>query len=308
MFFKRKFKPIDLVFTLFKEAFTEWQKDKASQLAAALAYYTVFSLAPLLIITIAIAGTFFGQQAARGEILTQIQDLVGTSGAEVIETLLNNANQPELKSFASLISLVVLFIGASGVFAQLQDALNQVWNVKSKPKGGIFQLIRKRVLSFAMVLIIGFLLLISLILSTALSALINMGDNFLLGLDFILSSLNFLLSFGLITVLFASIYKFLPDVSIAWKDVWVGAIITALLFTVGNSLLGVYLGTSSFGSAYGAAGSFVILLAWVYYSAQILLFGAELTQIFARKFGSKILPKKYAKPTLPNETEKLGSG
>lgn len=292
MYKRGQLKHLSTAFNLLKEAFKQWQQDNASQLAAALAYYTVFSLTPLLIVAIAIAGSIFGQKAAEGEIIAQIRSLVGSSGADAIETLLNNASQPEIKSFASLVSLAILFIGASGVFAQLQEALNRIWHVTDTKKGGIIELIRKRILSFAMVLVIGFLLLVSLILSAVISALSNFGSNYLLGWDFLWIFLNFSLSFILTTLLFAAIYKFLPDAFISWKDVWVGAIFTSLLFSLGQYLLGVYLGKSSLGSAYGAAGSFVVLLAWVYYSAQILLFGAELTQVYARKFGTKIIKCK----------------
>jgi membrane protein len=290
----RKLLNVRIIGSLLKQSFKEWQDDNVSQLAAALAYYTVFSLTPLLVLAIAIAGAVFGEEAARGEIVGQIQGLVGTSGAEAIETALDNANQPEISSIASLISIAVLLFGASGVFAQLQEALNTVWNVRPKPNRGVKGLIRKRLLSFSMVLAIGFLLLVSLVLSAALSALANINLNLLPGLEIFWQILNFLLSFGLISLLFALMYKYLPDVKIAWGDVWVGAIITALLFSFGKYILGLYLGQGSFGSAYGAAGSLVIILAWVYYSAQILLFGAEFTQVLARHYGSQIVPDRHA--------------
>ena len=284
-------------FKLLKEAFRQWQQDKASLLAAALAYYTVFSITPLLVIAIAIAGAVFGQDNARGAILEQINELVGNQGAQAIETALNNANQPQLSSVASTISVVVLLIGASGVFAQLQEALNTVWNVKAKPNGGIWQLIRKRLLSFGMVLAIGFLLLVSLILSAILSAVSNLEINLLPAFTPLWQLLNLAISFSLISLLFALIYKYLPDVKIRWKDVWVGAIMTALLFTLGKSLIGLYLGRGSLGSAYGAAGSLIVFLAWVFYSAQILLFGAEFTQVYAREYGRKIRPDRHAELT-----------
>lgn len=283
-----------ILWKLLKQSFQEWQDDKVSQLAAALAYYTVFSLTPLLVLAIAIAGAVFGEEAARGEIVGQIQGLVGTSGAETIETALENADRPEISSIASLISIGVLLFGASGVFAQLQEALNAVWNVRAKPSLGIWGFIRKRLLSFSMVLAIGFLLLVSLVLSAALSAISHINLTLLPGLDSLWQLLNFALSFALITLLFALIYKYLPDVRIAWGDVWVGATITALLFSFGKYILGLYLGQGSYGSAYGAAGSLVIILAWVYYSAQILLFGAEFTQVFARHYGSQIVADRYA--------------
>ena len=288
---------IRATFKLLQEAFGEWQQDKASMLAAALAYYTVFSITPLLVIAIAIAGIVFGQDAAQGEIVEQINQLVGQQGAQAIETALANANQPQLGSMASLISIVVLLIGASGVFAQLQEALNTVWNVKTKPNAGIGEFIRKRLLSFGMVLAIGFLLLVSLILSAMLSGISKLEINLLPGLTPLWQVFNFAVSFGFISLLFALIYKYLPDVKIRWKDVIVGAIITALLFTVGKFLIGLYLGRGSLGSAYGAAGSLIVFLAWVFYSAQILLFGAEFTQVYARKYGKKIRPDSHAELT-----------
>ncbi len=282
------------IFRLLKEAFREWQQDKVSLLAAALAYYTIFSVTPLLVIAIAIAGAVFGEDAAKGEIIQQINNLVGEQGAQVIEIGLANANQPQLGSMASLISLVILLVGASGVFAQLQEALNTVWDVKLKSGGSLWQFLRKRLLSFGMVLAIGFLLLVSLILSAILSGISNLEINLLPGWVSLFRLLNLAISLGMISLLFALIYKYLPDVKIRWQDVWVGAIITALLFTFGKFLIGLYLGKGSLGSAYGAAGSLIIFLAWVFYSAQILLFGAEFTQVYARKYGRTIRPDKHA--------------
>ena len=282
------------IFRLLKEAFREWQQDKVSLLAAALAYYTIFSVTPLLVIAIAIAGAVFGEDAAKGEIIQQINNLVGEQGAQVIEIGLANANQPQLGSMASLISLVILLVGASGVFAQLQEALNTVWDVKLKSGGSLWQFLRKRLLSFGMVLAIGFLLLVSLILSAILSGISNLEINLLPGWVSLFRLLNLAISLGMISLLFALIYKYLPDVKIRWQDVWVGAIITALLFTLGKFLISLYLGKGSLGSAYGAAGSLIIFLAWVFYSAQILLFGAEFTQVYARKYGRTIRPDKHA--------------
>jgi membrane protein len=290
---------ITTIFSLLKEAFQGWQQDKASLLAAALAYYTVFSITPLLVIAIAIVGAVFGQEAARGEILAQINDLVGAEGAQAIEMALANANQPQLGGIASLISVVVLLVGASGVFAQLQEALNTVWNITVKPNVGLWNFIQKRLLSFGMVLAIGFLLLVSLIISAILSGISKLEFDILPGLTIFWQLLNFLVSFGFITVLFALIYKYLPDVKIRWRDVWVGATITALLFSLGKYLIGLYLGQGSLGSTYGAAGSLIVFLAWVFYSAQILLFGAELTEVYARRYGRQIRPNSHA--TLVNK-------
>ena len=282
------------IFKLFKEAFQHWQKDKVSRLAAALAYYTIFSVAPLLIIAIAIAGAVFGQSAAEGQLMSQLEGLVGNEAIGVIEIALKNASQPGTGSIASLISIGVLLMGASGVFAQLQDALNTVWHVQPKPGRGIRGFIRKRLLSFCMVLAIGFLLILSLIISTVISTLSKYNTDFLPGSDFLWSNIDFFVSLGLMIFMFALMYKYVPDVKIAWKDVLVGAIITALLFSFGKFLLERYLSQSSAASAYGAAGSLIIFLAWVYYSAQIILFGAEFTQVYAHKYGSQIVPDKHA--------------
>lgn len=284
------------IWRLLKEAFTEWNKDKASRLAASLAYYTVFSLAPLLVIVIAIAGAVFGEEAARGQLVEQIQGLLGREGAEFVETAINNANQPgeNTGSIASLISIAILLFGASGVFSQLQDALNTIWEVTERPNSSVLEMVRKRVLSFGMVLGIGFLLLVSLVISAVLAALSNYLNGLLPGFDGLWQLVNFAIGFGVTALLFAMIYKFLPDVKITWGDVAIGAVLTSLLFSIGRYLIGLYLGNSSFASAYGAAGSVIIILAWVYYSAQILFFGAELTQVYARRYGSKIVPDDHA--------------
>jgi membrane protein len=281
---------------LLKETFDEWNEDKASRLAAALAYYTIFSLAPLLIIAIAIAGSIFGEEAARGEIVGQIQGLVGRSGAEVIETAIENANKPATGTIASLISIVALLFGATGVFSQLRDALNTIWEVQPKPGRPLKGFIRQNILSFTMVLGIGFLLLVSLIISAVLAAINSYFSNLLPGFDLMWRIANFIISFGVTTLMFAMMFKFLPDAKITWGDVLIGAVITSLLFSIGRFLLGAYLGNGSFGSTYGAAGSLVVILAWVYYAAQILFFGAEFTQVYARKFGSQILPDEHAVP------------
>ncbi|WP_392530538.1 YihY/virulence factor BrkB family protein [Nostoc sp. C117] len=289
------------ILQLFQETFKEWSEDKASRLAAALAYYTIFSIAPLLIIVIAIAGAVFGEEAARGQIVGQIQGLVGKGGAEFIQTAITNANKPQTGAMASIISIVVLLLGATGLFTELQDSLNTIWEVKAKPGRGINNMIRLRFLSFAMVLGIGFLLLVSLVISTALAALSTYFSNLIPGIDFVWPIINFILSFAITTFLFGLIFKVLPDVKIAWSDVLIGAILTSFLFSIGRFLLGQYLGNGSFGSAYGAAGSLVVILAWVNYAAQILFFGAEFTQVYSRRHGSGITPTKNAIP-LNNKT------
>ena len=283
------------IWRLLKETFKEWNDDNASRLAAALSYYTIFSLAPLLIIAIAIAGAVFGDEAAKGEIVKQIQGLVGKDGAEVIQTALQNAQKPDTRNFASIISIAVLLFGASNVFAQIQDALNTIWEVEPKPGRSIWQTLRKRFLSFAMVGGVGFLLMVSLILNAVLAGMVNYFGSLIPGFDFLWQFANFAISFAVITLLFALIYKFIPDAKIAWNDVWVGSAMTSLLFVIGKSLLGLYLGNGSFGSAYGAAGSLIVLLAWINYAAQIIFFGAEFTQVYASKYGSHIVPDENSR-------------
>ena len=299
---------IKTIISLLRETFTEWNEDKASRLAAALAYYTVFSLAPMLIIAIAIAGAVFGEEAARGEIVTPIQGLVGRDGAKFIETAIEGASKPKAGTIASLISIAVLLFGASGLFAQLQDSLNTIWEVQPKPGRGVIGILRDRFLSFTMVLGVGFLLLVSLVLSAGLSGLVNFLGSLLPGIGALLQLANFVLSFAVTTLLFGLIYKVLPDVKIAWSDVWSGAIVTSLLFSIGRFALGLYLGNSSFGSTYGAAGSVVIILVWVYYAAQILFFGAEFTQVYARRYGSRIVPTKNAIPLTEKNRDEQGMG
>ncbi|MGD1919783.1 MAG: YihY/virulence factor BrkB family protein [Pleurocapsa sp.] len=279
---------------LLQKTFQEWQKDKASRIAAALAYYTVFSISPLLVIAIAIAGAFFGQDTAQEQITEQLTGLVGEDGIEPILLALNNISQPKVRGLASLISIGVLVLGASGIFAQLQDALNTVWKVQPQPGQGILPFLRKRLSSFLMVLAIGFLLMLSLVLSTVVTTLSKYRVDSLPGSQILWENLDFVVSLGLMTFLFGLMFKYVPDVTIAWKDVFVGSIITALLFIFGKFLLGVYIRQGSLGSAYGAAGSLIVFLAWVYYSAQIILLGAEFTQVYSQMYGSKIRPNKHS--------------
>ena len=265
-------------------------------MAAALAYYTAFALAPVLVIAIGVASFLFEQSQVQGRIIEQLQGLLGEDGAELVREMLISAQSQDSNSFlATVVGVVLLIVGASGLFIQLQDALNTVWNVRARTDEGIWGLVRDRLLSFGMVLAIGFLLLVSLALSAALTAVSGfVGSGGLPGVDFLWRMANAVLSFGVITLLFGLIYKILPDAKINWSDVWIGSAITALLFTIGKWLIGLYLGNSSAASAYGAAGSFVVLLLWIYYSAQILLFGAEFTQVYANRFGSRIRPDEHA--------------
>jgi membrane protein len=292
-----------VVFDVLKQSFSDWQDDKAPRLAAALAFYAALSIAPILIIAIAVAGLAFGQDAARGEIFREAQGLVGADSAKTIESMVEGAARPRTGVWATVLSIGLLLFGASGVFGELQGSLNQIWEVEPKPGRGILQTLRQRFLSLAMVLVVGFLLLVSLIASSVLAALGKWLEGSLPGAPVVWQLVSFVVSFGLATVLFALIFKVLPDVKISWNDVWIGAAATALLFSIGKTLLGLYLGRSSVASTYGAAGSVVVMLLWVYYSAQILFFGAELTQIYARKFGSRIVPAEHAQ-AVPEQGEK----
>lgn len=284
------------VWRLLKQAFQEWNQDKASQLAAALAYYTLFSLAPLLILAIAIASLFFDNGAVRDQLMGQVESLMGGASADFVRTVLDNANRPGESSgwVASAISVVLLLVGATGVLSQLQLSLNTIWNLEARPGIGLIDQVRKRLLSLGMVIVIGFLLLVSLVASSVISGFSGYLNMLMPGLDALVQLLNFVLAFGLSTLLFAVMFKYLPDAIIAWRDVWFGAAATAILFSVGKYLIGLYLGNSSFGSSYGAAGSVIILLVWVFYSAQILFYGAELTQVYSRRFGTQIRPNQYA--------------
>ena len=282
------------IWSLLKQTVTEWNQDQATVLAAALAYYTIFALAPTLIIVVAVAGLVFGQGEAQQALLEEVTAAVGSDVAGVLRTLLQNTAQSGSGILATVIGVALLVFGATGLFAQLQNALNRVWGVKPNPSAGVMNLIRTRVLSLGMVLVIGFLLLVSLLLSAALSVISGYFEGLLPGEETFWQFVNFALSTAAITLLFAMIFKYLPDVKIAWRDVWVGALVTALLFALGRFLIGYYIGSSSAASTYGAAGSLVVLLLWIYYSAQILLFGAEFTQVYGRHFGSGIQPAEHA--------------
>ena len=282
------------MFNLLKETIQEWREDGANRLAAALAYYTTFSLAPILVLIIAIAGLIGGREAAQTQTMAQVEDLLGAEGREFVQGMIESASRPETGLLATFIGAVTLLFGALGVFGELQNSLNTIWEVKPKPAknflDGIKRFVLKRLLSFTMVLGIGFLLLASLIISAALSALGEyIGSRWPMA-DFWLGLINFLISFAVITLLFAMIFKFLPEIKIAWKDVWLGAAVTSALFSLGKFLIGLYLGRSEVGNTFGAAGSLAILLIWIYYSAQILFFGAEFTQVYANRYGSKIVP------------------
>jgi membrane protein len=257
-------------------------------MGAALAYYTMFSIAPLLLIVIAVAGYVFGAEAARGEILVQLDGLMGTEGAKAVEVLLGSVRRPETSLLATVVGSAVLLIGATTVFAELQNALDRIWRVPARKRAaGWFELLRTRLLSFGMILGVAFLLMVSLLVSAALAALERWWHPLLTGWEMFMRTSYFIFSFALITVLFALIYKFMPRASIRWRDVWVGAAATSLLFSIGKMLIGVYIGKSSIATAFGAAGSLAVLLVWVYYSAQIFLLGAEFTWVYAHLYGSR---------------------
>lgn len=286
---------LDTVWKLIKETFVRWEDDKAPRLGASLAYYTLFAIAPILIIVIALAGAIFGRDAVEGQIFREIGGLVGTTSALAVQEIIKNASKPADSIIATVIGLVTLLIGATGVFVELQDALNTIWGVKPKPGRGIRGILQDRLLSFAIIVGVGFLLLVSLVVSAGLAAL----NSFLAtmpGAAYLWNTLSLVISFAVITVLFGMIYKVLPDVKITWGDVWIGAAMTSLLFTFGKFLIGLYIGTSTFASTYGAAGSIVILLVWVYYSSLLLFLGAEFTQVYANYTGNRVLPSKNAVP------------
>jgi membrane protein len=271
-----------------KATVNAWIDDFAPSMGAAIAYYTIFSIAPMLVIAIAVAGMIFGQEAAQGEIVSQLRGLIGNEGAIAVQGLLKSANEPTGGVIATVLSVITLAIGATAVFAELQSALDRIWRVPVAAKeGGIWNLVRTRLLSFGFVLGLGFLLIVSLVVSAALAALGTWWGAWFEGWQLVLQLLNFFISIAVFTALFSLIYKFMPRVSLSWHDVWVGAISTTLLFTAGKYLIGLYLGKAGMTSGFGATGSIALLLAWVYYSAQIFLLGAEFTWIYANNYGSR---------------------
>jgi membrane protein len=268
-----------------------------ADLGRALAYYTVFSLAPLLTISIAIAAVVFGQEAAQGQIFEQLRGLLGEASGRAVQDMVQNATaKPTAGVLATLISVAMLLFGASGVFGQLQASLNAIWGVKPKPGRGVLGLIQDRVLSFGFTLVVGFLLLVSLLLTAAIALIAEWIGGMMPSTETLTQVLNFILSLGLVTLLFAMMFKFLPDAEIAWRDVWIGAFLTAVFFGIGKFALGLYLGKSGVTSSYGAAGSLIVLLLWVYYSSQIFFLGAEFTQVYASRLGSRVTPAENAVP------------
>lgn len=269
--------------TILKKAGNSWSDDHATTMSAALSYYTMFAIAPLILIAVAVSGLFFGQDATRGEIFKSVEGLFGTDGAKAVQTFVEASAIKDAGIVATIVGVVTLIIGATTVFGQLQDSLNSIWKVTQKPGRAVWSIVRQRLLSFSLILVIAFLLLVSLIASAVVSAVGEFAAGNLPGGEAIWQLLNIVLSFGLTTLLFASIYKILPDVKLTWRDVWFGGAMTALFFTLGKSLIGLYLGKSGITSTYGAAGSAVLILLWTYYSSAVLLFGAEITQVYSRR-------------------------
>ena len=275
-------------YSLFRDAVEAWIEDYAPSMGAALAYYTLFSVAPLLLIVIGLAGLVFGDDAARGEIFGQLRGLMGDEGAAAAERLLASADKPEGGVLATLTGMAMLLLGAMTVFGELQNALDRIWRAPArKYASGWWNLLRSRLLSFGMILGVAFLLMVSLVVSALVSALGKLWGPSLAGWESAAHWIDLLVSFAMVTVLFAMIYKLIPRVRIRWRDVWVGAAVTAALFAVGKFVIGLYLGKSSVASAFGAAGSLVVMMVWVYYSAQIFLLGAEFTWIYAHTYGSR---------------------
>lgn len=265
---------------------TEWLGQRCASKGAALAFYTLFSMAPILVLVIAIVGAVFGMEAARGEIFMQLKGLVGELGAQAIQTLVASARDPDAGRLATWIAGGLLLVGATTVFSELKDSLDEIWGVPTSQKSGLITLLRVRLMSFGIVLVLAFLLLVSLVVSAGLAVLERFWGGLWSGAWLILQPVATLISFTVIACLFAIIYKMLPSIRLSWRDVWIGAIGTAGLFTLGKYLIGVYLGNSGVADSYGAAGSIVALLLWVYYSAQIFFLGAQFTRQYALWFGS----------------------
>ncbi|PYQ17429.1 MAG: ribonuclease BN [Acidobacteria bacterium] len=280
--------------SLLKQTYEEWSHDQIPRLAAALAYYTAFSIAPVLVVVIAVAGLAFGAAKVQTAIIDQLRGLLGEQGASLVGTMIASALRPRDSRLAMLLGLGAVLLGASGLFAQLQDALNTVWEVKPRPGRGVWGMLKDRGVSFAMVLAVGFFLLVTLVVSAALAGLRGFVDARLGGAAFVLTTLGLVADFALTTLLIGLLLKYLPDVRLRWRHVLPGAAVTSLLFAVGKLAIGAYLGRAAVGSAFGAAGSLAIVLLWVYYSAQILLLGAELTQVWTRRQGASIEAKPNA--------------
>ncbi|AOB29966.1 ribonuclease BN [Bordetella sp. H567] len=275
-------------YELAKKAVNAWLDHYAPSMGAAIAFYTVFSLAPLVIIVIAIAGFFWGREAVQGQLFEQINALVGPDGAKAVESVVQGAQEPKQGIAATIISVIVLIVGATTVFSELQSALDRIWDVPdAKKQSGVWNMIRARLLSLGLVLALAFLLIVSLIVSAMISALGGWATGLLPGWEILLQIINTVVALAIMTVLFAMIYRFMPKAHVAWRDVWTGAVVTAILFEIGKFLIGLYVGKASVASSYAAAGSLVVVLIWVYYAAQVFLLGAEFTWVYANEHGSR---------------------
>jgi membrane protein len=280
---------------LIRETFREFIADNVMKLSAALSYYTIFSLPPLLIIITSLGGFFFGAQAVRGEIFGQINGLVGSAAAHQIEETLKNVKLSTSSAFATTLGIIILIFGASGVFSEIQDSLNHIWRIRAKPKHGLLKFLYNQLISFSMIGSVGFLLLVGLIISAIMEVLTKrLASNFPQDAIYLFYTLNLIIVFIILTLLFTLIFKTLPDGKVALKDCIIGASFTAFLFMIGKFAIGAYLGSSSISSIYGAAASIILILGWIYYSAMILYFGAEFTKIYAHTYGKKIIPNSYS--------------
>ena len=291
------------VWLLFKDSAIAWDDDNIGAQGAALAYFTVFSLSPLLILVIVLSSVGFGHAAASGHLVSQIRGLIGVEGSNFVQTLITNAYNSDTNILVTIFSLFMLLLGSTAVFVQLRDSLNVIWRVQQKPIGTVRAFLRGRLLSFAMILGIGFLLLVSLVLSAVLAAMSTYLGNLLAVFAGLVNLLDFMVSFVGITVMFALMFKFVPAATVQWRDAWVGAAVTSLLFSVGKLLIGLYLGNGAIGSTFGAARSLVVIMLWAYYSSQIVLYGAEFTRLFALRFGVEILPSENAVRVLTRTVE-----
>lgn len=291
--------PAGRTVTLLRRSVAKWIDDKVPRLGAALAFYAALSLAPLLVLLLRFAAVFFGEEAARGGLVAQIRSLAGEPAALALQELISRGSDPVEGRIAALLGVIMLFFGASGVFAQLQDALDTIWNVQPKPNRSWLDIIRERLFSFVMVLGICFLLLVSLVVSAVVASLSVVWQQLPQSLEFTAAGIDLLVSFGVVTVLFAAMYKWVPDVEIRWSDVWFGAAITAAMFILGKFAIGFYLGHSAVASSYGVAGSFVVVLIWIYYSAQILFLGAEITYVHTQQRGRRPTVRANARRASP---------
>ncbi len=288
------------ILNLIKESFSEWSHDNASRLAASLAFYTIFSLAPILVILVSVGGFILGSKARGEALIEQVGQFVGPQMAGMLQGIAQHAEQQSSGLVAGIISVIVIIVGASGVFYELRQSLNIIWEVERRPGGGLMDLIKTRLSSFLILFVIGFLLFIMFVASTAVAALSGLMEGIIPASQYIIPVANSLVFFLIGVLLFASLFKMLPDADIAWADVWIGAVVTSVLFTIGKFGIGLYLSKSTLASPYGAAGSLVVLLAFIYYSAQIFFIGAEFTQVYANHYGSKIKPSEHGR-AIPHE-------